>query len=192
MSPDKFFIQFLFVLLIVSSATAQQKNVAQLYKVTLYKIYLSEASKNVSALYGSIGIQIQVKRDGNLETLPNEQLTTTRFWSVRKEEAKKLSSGTSGSIVDPTGIRFHYNGSLEVSEWRSFYISESEYTNNAKINIQANLGSVNTLNTQTFPWKQRNLFIKDMQLGTAYLFIQKATENSNNKIAITFKIEKIN
>ena len=190
MNLKKFFISFLFIIMIASSVKGQQQ-LSHIYKVSVCKIYLSEALKNDNALYGNIGIQIQVKRDGNLVTLPNKEHTTTRFWNVRTKDAKKISNKTLGSIVDPTGIRFHYNGSLEISEWRSFYISENDYTNNAMLNIQANLGSVNELNTYTFPWKQRNLFIKDMQLGTAYLFIQKASENSNSKVAITFKIQKL-
>jgi hypothetical protein len=175
--------------MIIGNVKAQQKKIAHIYKVSVCKMYLSETSKSVNALYGNIGIQIQVKRDGNLVTLPNQEHTTTRFWNISNKNAKKISSMTPGSIVDPTGIRFHYHGSLEISKWRSFYISESDYTNNATLNIKANLGK---MNAYTFPWKQRNLFIKNMQLGKEYLLIQKASENSNSKVAITFKIEKIN
>lgn len=155
------------------------------YRITVTNIYTSFMNlvNDKADIYGMIGIRLKgIGKSGNVEikSIGNKK---QRIWDYKSNNAIT----TIKTIPDPKKYIGTY-GAIEVGRMREYSINGELANPNLMVNIQINLKESNLISNTLFGWKQRNLYVKNMQLGKEYFI--KVNKNGDI-INVGFKLEKI-
>jgi|GEM_PF-2591137 len=145
------------------------------YRITVTRIscFLDDDKLSIDRgeLYGTIGVRLKGKgRSSNVE-IKAMNGKKPRIWDV--------------SASNPINV-FRYPKDIDVM--REFIVQGELANKNLMVNIQAKLSDADVLSDDSFPWKQRNLYVKDMVFGKEYKLICTKGEQ---KIIIGYMLDKI-
>jgi len=164
---------------ILKHVNAKKLNIYQgRYRITVTEIVEHTFDNGLFAIfntnreiYGTIGIRLKGKgQSGNVEIKPvgNKK---ARVWEVSSSNPVDTSIGT-----------------IEVDRMREFNIQGDLANSDLIVNIQVSMSESDGFVDKKFPWKQRNLYLKDMVLGQQYFV---TTKSGKEYISIGYMVEKI-
>lgn len=144
---------------------SKPKDYSGKYRITVTNIYTSFMNliNSKAQIYGMIGVRLKGKgKSGEVEikSIGNKK---QRIWDYNSNNA----ISTVKTIPDPKKYIGTY-GAIEVDKMREYSINGELANANLMVNIQINLKEKNLTSNTKFGWKQRNLYVKDMQLGKEY------------------------
>lgn len=174
----------------------QKNNLEGKYRVTITKLYtrilenhLLGVFDETAEVYGTIGIRMRGEGRSGTVDIRSIGEKKPRIFDVSKNNPRDIKQKDKIKLKDPTGNVFTSFGALEIDKIREFSIKGEVANEKIIVNIQANISEGNTISDIKFGWKQRSLYLKNLQLGKEYLLVND--KNVKFGIAIGFIVEKI-
>ncbi len=142
--------------------------------------------------YGSIGVRLKGKGKSGQVTIKALGNKKPRIWEESSGNPVHIKNDFRNRqiIYDEKGQEIHYcYGSKDIDRMREYQVSGELANSDLMVNIQAKLGESDTLVDDEYPWKQRQLYVRDMKPGHEYVLICK-DKKDKNEVYIGFKLER--